>query len=83
MSRIVVIGAGGGGLAAAARLAAAGHEVAVYEQAATVGGKLGRYERDGYLFDTRIPGNGNMGHPFGVPLTERWEMAALGLERAW
>ncbi|MEU4217578.1 phytoene desaturase family protein [Actinoplanes sp. NPDC026623] len=52
MSEIVVIGAGVGGLAAAARLAAAGHRVAVHERAATVGGKLGRYERDGFLFDT-------------------------------
>ena len=33
MSRVVVIGAGVGGLAAAARLAAAGHEVTVCEQA--------------------------------------------------
>ncbi|MEN3307488.1 MAG: hypothetical protein V7603_3690 [Micromonosporaceae bacterium] len=34
-----------GGLAAAARLGAAGHRVTVFEQAAVVGGKLGRYER--------------------------------------
>ncbi|MEV8507659.1 phytoene desaturase family protein [Actinoplanes sp. NPDC051475] len=52
MSRIVVIGAGVGGLAAAIRLAGAGHEVTVHERAATVGGKLGRYERDGFRFDT-------------------------------
>ncbi len=52
MSRVVVIGAGVGGLATAARLAAAGHRVTVYERAATVGGKLGRYERDGFRFDT-------------------------------
>jgi len=52
MSAVVVIGAGVGGLAAAARLAAAGHRVTVYERAATVGGKLGRYERDGFRFDT-------------------------------
>jgi phytoene desaturase len=52
MSEIVVIGAGVGGLAAAARLAAAGHRVAVHERAAVVGGKLGRYERDGFGFDT-------------------------------
>jgi phytoene desaturase len=42
---VVVVGAGVGGLAAAARLAAAGHRVSLYERAATVGGKLGRYER--------------------------------------
>ncbi len=47
-----MIGAGVGGLAAAARLAAAGHEVTVYEQAETVGGKLGVHRRDGFTFDT-------------------------------
>ena len=52
MSRVVVIGAGVGGLAAAVRLAAAGHRVTVHERADTVGGKLGRYERDGFRFDT-------------------------------
>lgn len=52
VSRIVVIGAGVGGLAAAVRLAEAGHDVTVHERAATVGGKLGRYVRDGFRFDT-------------------------------
>ena len=55
MARIVVVGAGVGGLAAAARLAAAGHQVTVFEQADGVGGKLGRYERRtpaGFRFDT-------------------------------
>ncbi|WP_433726613.1 phytoene desaturase family protein [Actinoplanes sp. CA-051413] len=52
MSNVVVIGAGVGGLAAAARLAAAGHRVTVHERSAEVGGKLGRYERDGFRFDT-------------------------------
>jgi len=41
----VVIGAGVGGLSAAARLAAAGHQVTLFERAATGGGKLGRYSR--------------------------------------
>jgi phytoene desaturase len=50
--KIVVIGAGVGGLTAALRLATAGHRVVVHEQAATVGGKLGRYARDGFAFDT-------------------------------
>ena len=52
MSRVVVIGAGVGGLAVAARLAALGHDVVVCEAAETVGGKLGSYERDGFVFDT-------------------------------
>jgi phytoene desaturase len=46
VSRIVVVGAGVGGLAAAARLAAAGHEVTIFERTDTVGGKLGRYSRE-------------------------------------
>jgi phytoene desaturase len=45
VSRVVVVGAGVGGLAAAARLAATGHQVAVYERSDVVGGKLGRYSR--------------------------------------
>ncbi|BFU46078.1 phytoene desaturase family protein [Krasilnikovia sp. MM14-A1004] len=52
MSRVVVVGAGVGGLTVAARLAASGHEVTVHERAGVVGGKLGRYERDGFAFDT-------------------------------
>lgn len=52
MVRIVVIGAGLGAMAAAARLAVAGHRVAVYERTATYGGGVGRYERDGFAFDT-------------------------------
>lgn len=46
------MGAGVGGLAAAARLAAAGHRVTVCEQAPAVGGKLGRLEVSGAVFDT-------------------------------
>ncbi|MFG2140679.1 phytoene desaturase family protein [Streptomyces sp. NPDC048650] len=52
MARIAVIGAGMGAMAAAARLAVAGHRVAVYERGATHGGALGRYARDGFTFDT-------------------------------
>lgn len=50
--RIAVVGAGIGGLAAAVRLSAAGHHVTVLEAAAAPGGKAGRYERDGFRFDT-------------------------------
>jgi phytoene dehydrogenase-like protein len=49
---VVVVGAGVGGLAAAVRLAAAGHDVTVCEQAPEVGGKLGWYTRGGFSFDT-------------------------------
>ena len=52
MSHVIVIGAGVGGLAAATRLAAMGHRVTLTEQSAQVGGKLGRDDIDGFLFDT-------------------------------
>ncbi|MGI5337422.1 phytoene desaturase family protein [Streptomyces sp. CA-181903] len=52
MARIAVIGAGMGAMAAAARLAVAGHTVTVYERGETHGGGVGRYARDGFVFDT-------------------------------
>ncbi|GHH02102.1 phytoene dehydrogenase [Streptomyces lanatus] len=47
-----MIGAGVGAMAAAARLAVAGHRVAVYERTETYGGAVRRFERDGFGFDT-------------------------------
>lgn len=47
-----MIGGGVGGLAVAARLSVKRHEVTILEQAETVGGKLARYSRDGFVFDT-------------------------------
>ena len=52
MTRAVVIGAGVAGLACGARLAAAGHEVTVFEQADQTGGKLGLRVEGGVRFDT-------------------------------
>ncbi|MFJ8331158.1 phytoene desaturase family protein [Streptomyces sp. NPDC094437] len=52
MGQIAVIGAGMGAMAAAARLAVAGHRVAVYERTETYGGAVRRFERDGFAFDT-------------------------------
>ena len=52
MSRVVVIGGGVGGMASAARLSVKGHTVTLIEQSGRLGGKLGRYERDGFVFDT-------------------------------
>jgi phytoene desaturase len=49
---VVVIGAGMGGLAAAVRLAVAGIRVTLFEQGAQPGGKLNRWTRDGWTFDT-------------------------------
>ncbi|MHA7962605.1 phytoene desaturase family protein [Paenibacillus sp. CAU 1782] len=63
MKKAIVIGAGLGGLAAAIKLAHAGCKVTVLEQQATVGGKLQRLQRDGYLFD-RGPSTITMRHIF-------------------
>ncbi|MFF4919070.1 phytoene desaturase family protein [Kitasatospora sp. NPDC001261] len=52
MAKIVVIGAGMSGLAAASRLATLGHRVTVCEAGGTYGGMVGRYEREGFAFDT-------------------------------
>ncbi|WP_224756378.1 phytoene desaturase family protein [Streptomyces sp. col6] len=52
MARIAVIGAGMGAMAAAARLAVAGHRVAVYERSRTYGGSLGQHADEGFAFDT-------------------------------
>ncbi|MBI5671429.1 MAG: phytoene desaturase [Chloroflexi bacterium] len=49
---VVVIGAGIGGLSAAIRLAAAGRRVVMFEQNATVGGKMAEICADGFRWDT-------------------------------
>jgi len=51
-SRAVVVGAGLGGLAAACHLRARGWDVDVVERTSSPGGRAGRAERNGYLFDT-------------------------------
>jgi phytoene dehydrogenase-like protein len=52
MARVVVVGAGVSGLAVAARLARLRHDVVVCERSAGPGGRAGRFERDGFAFDT-------------------------------
>lgn len=51
MARIVVVGGGLGGLATAARLGKQGHEVALLEASAQLGGALAPVDRDGYRWD--------------------------------
>lgn len=52
MARVVVIGAGLSGLAVATRLARLQHEVVLCERGDAPGGQAGRFERDGFGFDT-------------------------------
>ncbi len=51
MSKVIVIGSGFGGLSAAIRLAAAGHEVDLFEKRDKLGGRAYVYEIDGFKFD--------------------------------
>jgi phytoene desaturase len=51
MSKIIVIGSGFGGMAAACRLAAAGHEVEMFEKRDKLGGRAYVYEVNGFKFD--------------------------------
>lgn len=49
---VVIIGAGIGGIATAARLAKSGYRVKVVEKCEQAGGRCGRMEVGGYVFDT-------------------------------
>ncbi|MCB1221614.1 MAG: phytoene desaturase [Planctomycetales bacterium] len=50
--RVLVVGAGLGGIATALRLAVRGHSVTLLERGERIGGKMNRWQRDGYTFDT-------------------------------
>lgn len=50
--RVVIIGGGLGGLAVALRLAAKSWQVTVCEQGDSFGGKMNRWEQNGFRFDT-------------------------------
>ena len=49
--KIIVIGSGFGGLGAAIRLAAAGHDVELFEKRDRLGGRAYQYEINGFKFD--------------------------------
>ena len=50
--KVAIVGAGLGGLAAACHLAGNGHDVTVVERDPAPGGRAGRWESNGYSFDT-------------------------------
>ncbi|MFB6611369.1 phytoene desaturase family protein [Agromyces sp. NPDC056379] len=52
MSRVAIVGGGIAGLATAALLARDGHEVTVYEAHGVVGGRAGRWDAEGFRFET-------------------------------
>lgn len=52
MTKIIIIGAGIGGLATANLFARDGHEVHIFEKNSQLGGRAGRFEKDGFTFDT-------------------------------
>lgn len=52
MKKVAVIGAGFGGMTAAAELARAGHQVTLFEQGTTLGGKAQLVARSGVKLDT-------------------------------
>ncbi|MEJ5298426.1 MAG: FAD-dependent oxidoreductase, partial [Armatimonadota bacterium] len=50
--RAVIIGGGLGGLALALRLSVSGWSVRLLEQGPSLGGKMNRWSKDGFTFDT-------------------------------
>ncbi len=52
MKNIAIIGGGLGGLSVSLRLRARGHGVTVFEAGPTFGGKMNRWESQGFVFDT-------------------------------
>ena len=52
MKRVVIIGGGLGGLAVALRLQSAGWQAIVCEAGPTFGGKMNRWSKGGFQFDT-------------------------------
>lgn len=62
--KVVIVGAGISGLTAASYLSHAGHEVVLLEKSEALGGLVGGFERNGFIFDHGIRGVENSGTLF-------------------
>lgn len=62
--KVVVVGAGISGLTAAAYLSKEGHQVTLLEKSEDIGGLVGSFERDGFVYDFGIRGMENSGTLF-------------------
>lgn len=62
--KVIVVGAGISGLTASAYLSQAGHEVTLLEKSDSLGGLIGSFERNGFVFDNGIRGVENSGTLF-------------------
>ena len=62
--KIVIVGAGISGLTASAYLTKEGHDVTLLEKSESLGGLVGSFERDGFVFDNGIRGVENSGTLF-------------------
>lgn len=64
MKKIVIVGAGISGLTAAAYLSKEGHDVTLLEKSEDIGGLIGSFEKDQFVFDHGIRGVENSGTLF-------------------
>lgn len=84
--KVVIVGAGISGLTAAAYLSKAGHEVSLLEKSDDVGGLVGSFEVDGFIFDQGIRGVENSGTLFpmlrqlGIDLTFLPNIVDMGIK---
>jgi phytoene dehydrogenase-like protein len=83
---VVIVGAGISGLTAAAYLSNEGHNVTLIEKSEDLGGLVGSFMRDGFLFDNGIRGVENSGTLFpmlkqlGIKVDFRKNVVDMGIE---
>jgi phytoene dehydrogenase-like protein len=83
---VVIVGAGISGLTAAAYLSNEGHKVTLIEKSEDLGGLVGSFTRDGFLFDNGIRGVENSGTLFpmlrqlGIKVEFRKNVVDMGID---